>query len=226
MKKKTFLLIAFSILWATDGYCQSFKPVAGSRNLEVQFAPMNSSPIVVPAIRYRHFLNESTALRTTALMSYNRTSQILRQADPENDIEALHRVETDLLVFLSQGIEKHLEGTDRLSPYFGAEMVFSISNSVDREERDDFFDEEIYTDRFGGAVFSIGLNGIAGADFYICPKLYLGLEFGYGFILGVPSVGRTSSDDPDFQEQEFDRPGSFRLGMANSFSQIRLGYFF
>lgn len=81
----------------------------------------------------------------------------------------------------------HFDGTDRLSPYVGAELVFGIGrNSIERE----FFGGNSATavaENF--AVFSltrtegtttVGLNALAGVDYYIADNLYLGAEIGFG----------------------------------------------
>src|SRR5690606_537926 len=74
------------------------------------------------------------------------------------------------------GLEMHFAGTDRLSPYVGAELT--LNKAFAGEEGPNY---EIVNQGNGTAFFSYGLRAVAGADFYVARRLYLGLEFGLGF---------------------------------------------
>ena len=228
MKKTSFVFTALILGMLGCGFAQDFKPAAGAHNLEVQFAPLGEAPIRVPGIRYRHFLSPTLAVRTTVLVNYFRDPEIIRQANPDNDVEELRDMDTDFRFFLNPGIEKHLAGTDRLSPYFGAELTLGMSSSSYRLEFEDFASSDIYFIRSRTRFFTLGFNAVAGADFYLSPQLYMGIEFGYGFFFDSPIVERVRSNDPDFEEDENpDREaGSSGFGLVNGLGQIRLGYFF
>ena len=79
---------------------------------------------------------------------------------------------------LGYGIENHFAGAERLSTYWG------YGGSLGYADGGDLMDDE------GGVVetdgtFAIGANVFLGADYYIIPKVYIGLEMGYG--LGLAS---------------------------------------
>jgi hypothetical protein len=52
-------------------------------------------------------------------------------------------------------------------------------------------DQARITERKNGTVFSFGLRGFIGAEYFILPKMSLGGEFGWG--LGLTSTGKTST---------------------------------
>ncbi len=79
---------------------------------------------------------------------------------------------------LGYGIENHFAGAERLSTYWG------YGGSLGYADGGDLMNDE------GGVVetdgtFAIGANVFLGADYYIIPKVYIGLEMGYG--LGLAS---------------------------------------
>ncbi len=109
------------------------------------------------------------------------------------------------------GIEKHFDGTNRLSPYVGAALNVDYSSStmteeywspnsqallVDANPDNDFNNHDVWEQKTKDGSFGFGLAGLAGMDFYFADNIYLGVEFGFG--LNFTSMGATkytSSDD-------------------------------
>ena len=65
-------------------------------------------------------------------------------------------------ITLQPGYEKHFRGTKKLSPYLGSDFTVGFSSMEDTD------------------LLAIGFGSIAGFDYYIAKKLYLGLELKYG----------------------------------------------
>ena len=83
-------------------------------------------------------------------------------------------------VALGYGIENHLAGAERLSTYWGYGGSLGYEDMGGTDEAGEDLD---------GSV-TVGVGVFLGADYYIIPKVYVGLELGYG--LGVASQDDTS----------------------------------
>ena len=66
------------------------------------------------------------------------------------------------------GIEYHLSGTDRMSPYFSGQIGFGRGSNTDENET------ETSSNSMG---FGIG----AGLDYYLADNLYVGVDFGLNY---------------------------------------------
>jgi hypothetical protein len=84
----------------------------------------------------------------------------------------------------------HFQGTDRLSPYVGAELAYSMSssemtrefhnsNNADDQSKPENWQTWDMTVKNGSSSF--GLNALAGVDFYFADNFYLGAEVSLGF---------------------------------------------
>lgn len=203
---------------------QDFKQKGGSNNLQLLFAPFSSNPVSLnEGITYRRFLKDgSMALRLSLSVSSSKHTDVLQQADdtlsypktsfyggpfvegPGINLITGMNPEANLVTkesgfSIRPGFEKHFAGTDRLSPYLGAEIVFSSSKT--KISRD-----TIVASNFTGTVYdtssvdlsvsapwttqtlgtsygskTFGVNLIAGMDYYFTKNLSLGAEFGFGF---------------------------------------------
>lgn len=150
-----------------------------------------------------------------------------------------------LNVNIKPGIEKHFEGTDRISPYVGAEIDFAIQSVTLIDERqvdpagstigtvtkrgnnksDD--PSTVDSNRNEDGYTRIGLNLVAGADFYIFKNLYLGTEIGWGF--QRQNLATISTELSGFQgaqaPKDIERGGTTTIG-TNFVGAFRLGWVF
>lgn len=221
MKKLVFMASGLA-LCLSAAQAQDFKQTGGSNNLQLLFAPFSSNPVSLnEGITYRRFLKDGKmAVRLSLSVNSSKHTDILQQA---GDTLAFPKVsyypgfegsgfdlttglnpEANLVTKVSgfsfrPGFEKHFEGTDRLSPYIGAEIV--LSGSKTKISRDtivvsDFtgsvtdtantntvisapWQTKSLNTSYGSSTF--GLNLIAGMDYYFTKNLSLGAEFGFGF---------------------------------------------
>ncbi len=155
-------------------------------NLQVGGAPISFE---VSEIRMRYFLNSKLALRTKfAFDLMSSTDYVYNPMDPTVMPFTLESSASNFTLGL--GIEKHFTGTDKLSPYIGAEVGFGISsNQVNGTNTYNGLDYS------AGSTFSAETSGatqvyaglIFGADYYIVPHVYIGAELAYG--IGFESLG-------------------------------------
>ena len=91
------------------------------------------------------------------------------------------------------GVENHWTGAERLSTYWGYQAALSFADQ-------------------GNDVTSLGLGAslFLGADYYIVPNVYVGMEFGYG--LGIASTDDGTDDVTAISFGGADVTGNFRIG--------------
>lgn len=221
--KKFILALALGSAVVANAQDSEFKPNAGSNNLEFQFAPLGGSPIGISGIRFRRFTTPTSAMRANVFLGINHTSTITQDAD-NNGAKELKTKETTIDFSVRPGIEKHFSGTDRLSPYVGAEVDLGIRTSSKKQEVQNGTDVAENKIKNETGAFRFGINAVAGFDFYFAKKLYLGAELGFGVALNTPLKTKTTSASTTV-ESKVDKDNTINFG-PNVVSAIRLGYIF
>ncbi|MFZ7118453.1 MAG: hypothetical protein ACO1G1_08335 [Bacteroidota bacterium] len=222
--KRLMLLATGMFLCLTAVEAQPYKQAGGENNLQLLFAPFGSTPLSLnEGITYRRFLKDGKlAARLSISISSSKSTDVIMQADDTLAFPTTTTVfhaeggggyiqlttgmnpQADLVSKTSgfsfrPGIEKHFEGTDRLSPYIG-EIVFSSSKT--KFTRDTIlptdYTSPVFYDTTSTTVIvsapwttkslsgssgskTFGVNLIAGMDYYFSKNLSLGAEFGFGF---------------------------------------------
>ena len=212
----------------TVGYTQAQqnKQVAGSKNLEVLFAPLGGSPIGIGGIKYRSFSSETSAFRVTVFVGLQSDKGIDQVFDNADALIDLTNKNGQFNISVRPGIEKHFTGTDKLSPYVGGELLLGFSSE---KQTDDLYDEDedkVYESTQKDGSLTFGLNAVAGVDYYFAQNIYLGAEFGFGFAFDKMS-------DTKFDNTQKNGPPSASVPNGSSISvgpnavgQIRLGWLF
>jgi outer membrane protein W len=231
MKKLFLSITAFAALMASSvaqdsDMSSSLKPTGGEKNIEVQFAPLGGSPISIGGLRVRSFSSATSAMRATVFIGYSSSSTITQQASA--GVEELKNTNSSMTINLRPGIEKHFDGTDRLSPYVGAEVDIAFQSSTAETQTGGIAGAAVVTNTVKGqnGFLRFGLNGVAGCDYYFSKSIYLGTEVGFGFSYTSNSAVKTETDlagAPTIPDAK--QGGSFNLG-PNVLGQIRLGYLF
>lgn len=180
------LLLSVSFFTATLAIAQTespFKPKAGHWSTEATCFLQTGNNAVrfgLNDIKIRRFNTDQSAHRLRLLATQNKETTIIvgNQGNMERNIN-------EGAVFLAPGFEKHLDGTQRFSPYWGTELLvgkafyeYNLSNSTNGQTFSDGGNFNTTTKK----AYSLGLNFIVGADFYIGKQIFLGAEVGYGFI--------------------------------------------
>ncbi len=219
--KKLFLSLAL-VAAGVAAYAQ--KPAAGDMTLETQFSLDMGGPngFNTPEIRYRYFLNEGMAARVR--LGINSSSDTRSIDNGSTTAKETGEIKTSQFGFdLGLGIEKHLSGTSKLSPYFGGELFLGSQGPIQTEAtgsndgigwtgKDDTYETS------GGGTFTFGLKAMFGADYYFTESIYLGGEMGWGFGMGSTSeqkesvkVGSAAAVENVIAKER----SSFDLGMMN-----------
>ena len=236
---KKFIVLSLCILAFTFAKSQDlidseeisndFKQNSGDKNLELQFDPgaifnaSNGNNVFSNGvgIRFRLFPSESLAYRLNLNINYTNSTTVTQDAG--TNILELKDKNSEIGAFLKPGIEKHFLGTKRLSPYIGAEAIIGYNTSTQKSEYE--VGTDVYEDKFKNANvddgITVGIAAVAGADFYIAKKLYLGLELNYGLYYFMASAVKYSTTEPNIDDIES------KLGNTNtlSFSPGAMGVF-
>lgn len=231
MKKKFLFVaaIAAGLLATTNANAQDMKPAGGEKNIEVNFTPLGGSPISINDIRFRYFSTSDMAIRVGFSVTSSRTkTPQFEFFGTDNEIELTDKSST-FGFSIAPGIEKHFEGTEKLSPYVGAEIRFaSVTNKDTDEELVDPLDvnSESFESETKGGSTTIGLNFLIGADWYFSKHIYMGTEVGFGFANTKQKDDETTNPGgPDTDTFTSENGSSFNLG-PNFNSAIRLGFLF
>ena len=222
---KKLMLIAVFAGVATFASAQ-FKPEAGQKTLEVNFAPLGGAPISINGIKLRMFNDATTAYRLGLNLNY--ASSKTRTGTTADGSVELYDKASVLGISLQPGIEKHMAGTNRLSPYMGAvlDIGFQSSKDVSEFEGGTANQVEELTTKGTNGFFRLGANVVAGADYYITNKIYMGAELGYGLQLVNSATIKTESSVSGAPSIDDQKPGStFNFG-PNFNGAFRLGWAF
>ncbi|HBH24073.1 MAG TPA: hypothetical protein DDY13_11710 [Cytophagales bacterium] len=203
-----------------------FKPVAGETSLEVQFAPFGDNPIDINGIRARFFSSQRSAFRLNAFLGYDTDSEITQQENNDLNLLELKDRTTTFVVNIRPGFERHFKGTNRLSPYMGLEADLTYQTSTFKTENQSGDDINYLKEVNSNGFIRLGANAIAGFDFYVSKKLYLGTELGLGAAWTKLLPVKIKSDRSGFEEPDPVKRGSAIDIGPNVNAQIRLGYVF
>ena len=168
-----------------------FKPLAGSVTTDFSlFANgifnQTESPVALGShadinglIKGRYFLQDNIALRLS--LGLNNSSSTEKNTDPVNETTKKSNVFT-----FGLGLEHHFGGTDRLSPYIGAELFLGSATGSTKS-----VNSVATTISKNAPRFVFGGDLLLGADYYVAPHVYLGVEAGLELLHA--STGKTST---------------------------------
>ncbi len=176
-----------------------------------------------PSMRMRYFFADDMAARVSLSIQNSSTKDFYYEL-PNNAGGVGTEINKTSMTMISLGAEKHFAGTDKLSPYIGADLVYGMGGSSANWDK---FDGSNYDATVTATVKNpssmLGLNLVAGTDYYFAENFYLGLELGLGFSSTtekagetVVTAGGTSTTilSPEAKSSNFGNNfiGNFRLG--------------
>lgn len=247
MKK---IIFALTFIFGVSAVAQAqYKPEGGEKNIEVNFAPLGGSPIALPfGLKFRSFSANNTAIRLGVFVGYDNEKTITQDEDFNDDNEqtALELADrmSSFSIAIQPGFEKHLTGTDRLSPYWGGYLNIGYTSNTENTEFTrpigDMMDSDLYladeTTKTG--QLNLGLNLVSGVDYYFAEHIYIGAEVGFGFAMmndfktTVTTNTTTENSDNDAwietteeNESTVGKTNGFQIG-PNVVAQIRAGWLF
>ena len=146
------------------------KPAEGDTAFEMQFMPNLDGATMFAdkgaTVTMRKFESATKAVRWSASLDV---------ADTGIEGSAMA-----YSVGLGYGIENHFAGAERLSTFWGYGASLSYAGIGD-EDVDDGAGGTTTIE--GTSALGIGAGLFLGADYYIMPKVYVGVEMGYGLTL-------------------------------------------
>ena len=237
MKRHLLAVTAFVAAIASTQAQEQYRPVGGEGNLELMIAPLGGSPVTMAGIKYRHFGSATSAMRLGVFLGYqNKTTITQDENSVTKDLE-LKKKNSGITIAIQPGIEKHMTGTDRLSPYIGGyvDLNFTTTNKKDESQmtlsNGDFI---LGSSQTKGGSLGLGLNAVAGFDYYLAKSLYFGTELGFGFAANMPMKNKFEdvvlNDDATGTKTvsvdgKKDNVSSIQVG-PNVVGQFRLGWIF
>jgi hypothetical protein len=210
---------------------QNFKPLNGDWSLEGSLLWQTGSAPVrfnVEEIKLRYFsLNaqHNWAYRARLAPTFSKESSAVTFAP----LQVSERNITQYSLQLALGLEKHTGSNNRLSAYYGGELVFGTdysefdaTNTLDGLN----FTDGAHLNSSVSGGFSAGLAALAGLDFYPVERLFLGIET--SLLLGFQHLGYQQSfvdynGKLTTNEQNLGTQMGLQLGNRGG---IRLGFLF
>ncbi|MGB1038759.1 MAG: OmpA family protein, partial [Bacteroidia bacterium] len=172
-----------------------------------------------PTLRGRYFIKDDLVFRGDLNFSTAKFTETF--VDPADDTKSGEATDKELGFGIGIGIEKHLKGNSRFSPFIGAGANYGIMNTS-TEQNDASGGSYLLGNKETSSQKSslFGVEGFIGADYWINQSFYVGAQFGLGFI---------SFNDKD-EELEINGlkstiPGSSSSGFGTDATPlIRLGW--
>lgn len=229
-------IILAAVATTMDAQAQ-YRPAGGEKNLELMLAPLGGSPITMAGIKYRSFSSANKAMRLGVFLGFDNKTTILQDEDSKAKMLELKKKESSITIGVQPGIEKHLAGTERLSPYFGGYLDLSYTTKSKKEEtqlnlNDD--KQEVGYTKTNSSSLGVGVNAVAGFDYYLAKSLYIGTELGFGVAVTMPGKNKTETvkandtnngTTTDSSDGKKDNVSKFQVG-PNVVGQLRLGWLF
>ncbi|OFY64547.1 MAG: hypothetical protein A3H98_01105 [Bacteroidetes bacterium RIFCSPLOWO2_02_FULL_36_8] len=199
------------------------KPGSGDKSIELQFAPLSGSPVGINGLQFRMFSGTS-AYRANLFIGMTSEGKV-HYDDNSTDSLKLEDTESSFTFGLTPGIEFHMAGTDRLSPYCGVVVDFGMKTSTSKTQtKSKKIDTMTETGKDGW--LRIGLNAPCGFDWYFTKHAYLGAELGFGFAMTSKSTIKRSTDAEGAVAPRDEEQGSTLNFGPNVNGQLRLGWIF
>jgi len=136
-----------------------------------------------PMLKIRKFKSDKSVQRFGMNLSYSNNSTKVTELDPITNANVTSTDKySDLGLAVSYGVEKHFNGAERLSTYVGLDATIGFNNISHK------YTEPGNSDKQSQFGFGLGVKAFTGMDYYFIPKVYLGIELGYG--LGFNTYGK------------------------------------
>lgn len=174
----------------------------------------------------RYFLADDLAARVSLSLNNSSTKDYYYE-NPNNAGGEGTEINKISMTTIALGAEKHFAGTDKLSPYIGADLVYGMGNTSAKWDK---FDGIGYNADVTATVKNptsmFGLNLVAGTDFYFAENFYVGLELGLGFMSTSEKAGETVFTNAGTSVTTLTEPAKSSSFGNNFIGNARLGWRF
>lgn len=221
MKKSilTLLILAF----ATFTFAQ--KPIAKDLAVEAGFnlSSMNSN-FTLPSLRFRYFIMDDLAGRLDLGVTSNSNTRYVAE-NMDGTGEEGEAVNSNSNISIGLGVEKHLGGNGKFSPYYGGQFNYSMGSSSSENTN---LDRNRYRADYSmvseSSISSLGIMAITGADYWIANSFYLGAELMFGYT-STTNGETTETVTTGGVEQKTVVPGRDRSILGQSINpSFRIGF--
>jgi opacity protein-like surface antigen len=179
-----------------------------------------------PSLRMRYFFADDLAARVSLSLNNSSSTDYHYEFDNNKGGEGIE-INKKSNFEISLGAEKHFKGTDKLSPYVGADFVYGMGN---KSAKWDKFEEDGYNADFTATskapISKLGLNVVAGTDYYFAQNFYVGLELGIGFQSTSEKVGEFTYTTDGKTTTNLSEPAKSSSFGNNFIGNARLGWRF
>jgi hypothetical protein len=242
--KKTLLVAAFALA-GSIAFAQ--KPSAGDKTVETSILfQTGTAPVsfFTPNLRGRYFLSDDLALRVSFLFESNKETFNFTEKPDGTGGKGFTTNKTSSFTF-APGIEKHFEGTSKLSPYIGGVLGLTLDGASSEWDNTldggntftngtkfkvdgatvDYVDGPDPINLVALAGPSIGVSLVLGADYYVTDALYIGAEVLWGWQTSS-SKEVTIESTTGAGTNKSVLPKSSQSGFGIATSGLRLGWKF
>jgi hypothetical protein len=184
----------------------------------------------------RYFLDETKAVRAGLRIGFGSTNDktlVDGNVDATKKFE-LNDKESYNSIVLTGGLEFRRGNYGRFQGYYGGELLFGIMGTkteVDRLAVDANGNDVVYTttDKAGSSL-TLGLQGFIGVEYFLAPKVALGGEFTWGFMLQSTGEGEVTDTAPGSTAVKTAGSSAFSLDTGTGFTttggNLKLSFFF
>lgn len=187
----------------------------------------------------KYFKDASTAYRGVIGINTSATSldAILANVDPTKDDEMTVTTKTKQTQIILGGGMEWRRGHNRLQGFYGAEAMIMIGSPVALPAYQELStDLETATTDYGfaasyisdvkGSRFAFGLNGIAGVEYFVLPKISLGAGVSWGLMYNTQTKVTVTTETYTGTEVETDETVNYAAGSNFGFGVMYSGNIF
>ena len=233
---KKVIMIIGAIVFSTTLFAQDSEGSDNPWTLEgaINYNSTDGLTFSSPSVRARYFVKDNIAVRADLSFGFNSGSEFFYEnADGTGGMGSIYQESSNWSMML--GGEYHLGGTEKLSPYFSAGVMFGGSSAGLSSTDVDDVDPTLASYMAGMTTAGdqsnnmIGFGIGAGMDYYVWNNVYVGLEIGlnwtrwtYGDLTGSATIdmgGVSTTSD-------YVVGGSEETGISTAAGAIRLGWRF
>lgn len=243
---KTTIFIGISLLLSLSLFAEEqtpqdtiqlneFKADKGDVSIETGFIPFSDANVLTGAIKVRYFIRRDLALRLPLQVGFNSNSTTYSYETNFQEYTRYNETNRTFFAF-NPGIEKHLKGSKRLSPYFGGELVFAMNLMSSKYKTETVINgtttviEDIKlngayynggsNELTAGSTWTLGGRFVLGTDIYLTKAFYLGIEASCGASYTQTLPIKADGIDLDQYAQYKNKSVNFNLSYN---SALRLG---
>lgn len=226
--KKLFLL---SALCFAAVFAHAQKPSKNSVTAEVQLNFQTGAAavsVVSPNLKGRYFFKDQTALRGLIGIS-SLTADTTFYENPDGTGGKGTQEVSGFQTRIAAGIERHVKGSSRLSPYFGAEIYYSwgVLGEVKSNSTDGLtYVQDLIWSVVPGTTTQLAVVGLLGADYYFVDKVYLGVEVSWGYYSSSTGQGEEKVTTLGGTAKAVVPESSWHGFQSGANSGLRLGFVF